>query len=99
SDWSSDVCSSDLDFFRTLDAAPLFGRDFLPEEDLPGGAPVAILSYAAWQHNFNGNDSVIGAQFRINGEGYTVVGVMPKQFHSYPEADLWVPLKLSPATA
>lgn len=87
------------DFFRTLDVAPLFGRDFLPEEDRPGGAPVAILSYAAWQHNFNGDDRVIGSQFRINSEGYTVVGVMPKQFHFYPEADLWVPLKLSPTTA
>ena len=60
---------------------PLFrGRDFLAEEDRPGGAPVAIISYGVWQRRFGGSAAAIGMPLVFDGKSYTVVGVMPAEF-------------------
>jgi len=84
-------------FFRVLRVAPFTGRTFVPTEDGPNGPRVAILSYGLWKSSFGSRSAEIGV--RINGEQYMVIGVMPENFRSYPEADLWLPLQLSPATA
>jgi putative ABC transport system permease protein len=86
-------------FFKTLGVRPLHGRDFRPEEDLPNGPHVVILSDGIWQRHFLGKPAAIGRQIRINDEDFTIIGVMPRRFVSYPEADMWVPLQLSPALA
>ncbi len=88
-----------LNFFRTLGAAPYRGRDFLPEEDQPGGPRAVLLSYGAWVQDYNKDLAVIGSSVRISGEPYTVVGIMPQKFRSFPSADLWIPLRLTPANA
>lgn len=87
-----------LDYFRTLGVTPIKGREFTADEDQPGGRRVVILSYGLWEQNYNKDSSALGSDIRINGEPYTVVGVMKKGFRSYPDADLWLPLQLSPAT-
>jgi predicted permease len=87
------------DFFRTLGVSPAKGRDFTPEEDQPGGPTAVILSYGLWRQNYNGNPEALGSEARINGESYKIVGVMPSEFRSFPEADLWLPLRLNAATA
>ena len=70
--------------FPLLGIEPLRGRGFLPEEDKPGGAKVAILSYGLWQRRFGAEERVIGGAIRVNGTSYTVVGVMPASFsHLY----------------
>ena len=81
-------------YFRTLRNSPLLGRTFDDKEDSLGGANVAVLSYALWK-SARADHSDLGTGWRINGEEYAVIGVMPENFHSYPEADLWLPLQLS----
>ena len=87
------------EFFPTLETAPFMGRNFSAEEDRPGGARSTILSYELWQSAFRGVPEVIGHSVKINGETYTIIGIAPAGFWSYPKADLWIPLQLSPASA
>ena len=76
--------------FHLLGAKPLYGRLLLPEDDKPGKAPVAILSYSIWQKLFHSNPGVIGSSITINGVGgagsgehknqFTVAGILPRDF-------------------
>jgi macrolide transport system ATP-binding/permease protein len=83
-------------FFQVLGVQPQFGRPFLPEETAaPGAAPVAVLSNAFWQTRFGADSNVLGRTFRMNGIGYTVVGVAPQGFGGmFPAAtvQMWIPL-------
>jgi putative ABC transport system permease protein len=81
------------DFFRVLAVAPAMGRSFTAEEGSPGGANVAVISNTLWKEQFGGDPSIIGNAILLNGENYTVVGVMPAGFESRPSADIWVPLR------
>ncbi len=76
--------------FHLLGAKPLYGRLLLPEDDTPGKAPVAILSYSIWQRLFNSDPGVIGRSIALNGVGgtgggtdknqFTIAGVLPRDF-------------------
>jgi putative ABC transport system permease protein len=81
-------------FFQTLRAQPAMGRMFRPEEEQTGDSHVAILGYGLWHDRFNADPSEIGKQVTLDGETYTVVGVMPEDFHLplMGRANLWVPL-------
>jgi putative ABC transport system permease protein len=83
------------EFFSTLGIEPLFGRDFLPEEDRPGAAPAVILSYGLWQRRFGGDPDILGKQITLNTQSFTVVGVTPANFQFGMEADVTVPIGLS----
>jgi predicted permease len=65
---------------RMLGAQPLYGRILLPEEDKPGKAPVAILSYALWRRLFNSDPNVIGKSIALNGNAFTIAGVLRPEF-------------------
>ncbi|HKF53227.1 MAG TPA: ABC transporter permease [Candidatus Acidoferrales bacterium] len=82
-------------FFHVLGVKPLLGRTFLPEEETAGRDREVVLSYPLWQRRFSGDPAIIGKQIPVDGESYTVVGVMPKtfefQFWSRPR-ELWVPV-------
>ena len=68
-------------FFEFFDAPPAAGRYFVPEEDAPpAGAPVAVLSYAAWQNRYAGSADAIGARLQIGAVVYTIIGVAPERF-------------------
>ncbi len=86
-------------FFRTLGAEPALGRTFSHEEDQAGSAGVVVLSYGLWEAVFNQDREVLGRILRINGTPFTVIGIMPQGFRSYPDADVWMPLQLNPANA
>jgi len=86
-------------FTRVLKVTPYLGRDFLPQETEPDGPRAMLLSYGIWQHNFKSDPAVLNRKIGINGEDYTIVGVMPPGFRSYPEADIWLSLHLSTETA
>src|SRR6266403_4024740 len=97
-----EVISSNL--FPLLAVAPSRGRPFSVEEDQPQGPRVAILSYGLWQRRFAADEKVIGRAFEVNGDSYTVVGVMPSNFsHLYASPygalpELWLSgIGLSPA--
>ncbi len=78
-----------------LGIEPLLGRWFIPGEDQEGAEHEVILSYRLWQRRFNGDRNVLGKPITLNGEAYTVVGVMPSSFKFAPfwavRAELWVP--------
>ncbi len=79
--------------FPLLGVEPQLGRAFLPEEDSPSGSRVVILSYGLWQRRFGSDVNITGKPLTLNGESYTVVGVMPPDFQ-FPSRDdqLWVPI-------
>jgi putative ABC transport system permease protein len=81
------------DFFRVLGVRPAIGRDFTAEEGAPGGVNVSVISNNLWKQQFGGDTSITGKSISLNGEAYTVVGVMPGGFESRPSADVWVPLR------
>jgi putative ABC transport system permease protein len=81
-------------FFNMLGVAPTVGRNFLPEEDQPGGANVAIISDAFWQSHFGGRLDFIGRSVAMDGRSVTIVGVLPPSFRfpfQQPEPQLWFP--------
>jgi predicted permease len=82
-------------FFRTLGVAPILGRDFLPQEDSLSAAHVVMLSYGGWQKWFSGRPDVVGQSIALSGVPYTVVGVLPKEFHFAlrGRAEFWAALQ------
>src|SRR5712691_10037855 len=79
-------------FFPLLGVTPALGRNFLPEEDRPGGAKVAILSYGLWQRRYAADRGLIGRNILLNGQKHTVIGVMPADFRFlYGSTAMWVP--------
>jgi predicted permease len=78
--------------FDLLGVHPFLGRGFLPGEDRPGNGQVVVLSRSFWQQHFAGSREAIGQTIRLNGETYTVVGVMPEEFvFPLPVTQLWAP--------
>jgi predicted permease len=84
------------DFFSILGVPPVVGRTLLSNEDRPGSANVAVLSYRLWQNRYGSNPNVIGQGIVLNGSTYTVIGVMPPGFLSSPETQLWTNLVIDP---
>ena len=84
---------------RVLRSEPVLGRGFLPEEDVPDGPDVVLLSHRFWQERFAGDPDVIGRPVLLNEEPYTVVGVMPEGFAPpfVSNAALWRPVQLDAA--
>ncbi len=82
--------------FRMTGVQPLLGRDFRDGEDTPGGARVAVLSYAMWQNYFGGEANVVGTSLRVNGTPYEVIGVMPEGFRFPNDDQLWLPWQDDP---
>jgi putative ABC transport system permease protein len=78
--------------FAILGVAPALGRTFVPDEDQKGREFVAVLSHTLWQRRFNRDPGIINRNITLNGETFTIVGVMPENFF-FPEreAELWVP--------
>ena len=84
------------DLFPLLGAQPLLGRLFTEADDRAGSEHEVILSYRLWQRRFSLDRNVIGNVIRLDGEAYSVVGVMPRDFQFAPfwatNAELWVPI-------
>src|SRR5438093_944777 len=82
-------------FFSTIGISPFRGRDFVADDDRPGAAPVAILSYEFWQRRFGADESVLGKPITLNNQSFTVIGVTPANFQFRTVADVFVPIGLS----
>jgi predicted permease len=83
-------------FFGTLGVQLALGREFSPQEDRSGGAPVALISNRLWRERFGASPQVLGKYVTLDGTDYTVVGVVPTGFslgHQY--ADVYLPLAQS----
>ena len=62
-------------YFRTFGLSPAAGRLLMDSDDVKGAAATAVMSYVTWQHQFNGDPSVVGGTFWVNTKPVTVVGV------------------------
>ncbi len=80
-------------FFHVLGVAPQYGREFLRAEDVPGGPAITVLSYDFWRRVFDQDPTAVGRAIILRGEPYTIVGIMPKGFHSNVPVDVWTPLR------
>jgi putative ABC transport system permease protein len=79
-------------FFSVLGVDPFIGRTFQQGEDTPNGPRVTVLTYGYWQRRFGGDNGVLGRAITINGESYTIVGVLPASFQfALRNSDLWLP--------
>ncbi|HEY0701416.1 MAG TPA: ABC transporter permease [Candidatus Acidoferrales bacterium] len=84
--------------FSILHARPLLGRTFVSGEDEPGREHEVVLSYAVWRSRFGSNSEIVGKNITLNGQAFTVVGVMGRDF-DFPistdpslQAQMWKPL-------
>ena len=85
-------------FFRVLGVAPALGRDFRPEEDATEGRdPVVVLGHDFWRGALGASPSVLGSRIRLNGIGFTVIGVAPASFAGIDVgAAVYIPLAMAP---
>jgi putative ABC transport system permease protein len=90
------VASVTSTFFDVGGVSPIKGRVFTADEDRPGAARVAVLSFALWHGLFDGRDDALGQTLILDDMPTTIVGVMPETF-ALPNsnAQLWLPLALT----
>jgi putative ABC transport system permease protein len=81
---------SSANFFDMLDTHALLGRTFLAGEDQPGADYVAVISYGFWQQRFAKDPQVLGRRLILNNESYTIVGVLPANFRTPWESDVFI---------
>jgi predicted permease len=79
-------------FFRTLGVEVALGREFTPQEEQRGGAPVAIIGNHLWRERFGGSQQILGKSVTLDGVDYVIVGVAPPRFRLEYEADVYTPL-------
>src|SRR5271154_6166253 len=82
-------------FYKMFGSPFLMGRDFLPEEGVEGRDHVVILTHKLWAH-LGSDRKIIGQSMRINGEPYTVVGVLSPGLDDRAQSQLAVPLVFTP---
>ena len=79
-------------FFVVLGAKAVLGRTLAPDDDRPGAAPAAVLSYSLWRGRFAGNPAVLGRRVELrNSRVVTVVGVAPPGLEYPAGTEMWVP--------
>ena len=82
--------------FDIIGVRPILGRNFRAGEDTPTGDKVLILANQTWRERYNGDPAVLGKTVKMNGQPFTIIGVMPERFN-FPNNDrLWVPLQTDP---
>jgi predicted permease len=90
--WGELVTSN---YFEVMGAKPILGRGFLPEENrTPNSHPVVVISQRVWEEHFNADEGVLGKTVFLNGQQFTVIGVMPESFlgaEYYQRHAFWVP--------
>ena len=80
-------------YFDVLGAKPELGRAFLPGEDVAGNQRVVLIGDDLWRRNFAADPGIINREIAVNGEKFTVVGVMPRELSSlYRTVQIWSPL-------
>src|SRR6185312_13859600 len=79
-------------FFKMLGVRPVLGREFSPQEDQPGGAPVAMISAQEWNARYGRSPDVLGKPITLSGVTYTIIGVLPSTFHLASPVDVFIPL-------
>jgi putative ABC transport system permease protein len=81
-------------YFSILGVSPELGRTFSAEEDRPGAPKVVVLSDKLWRATFLADPGILGRAITLNGEPYTVIGVMPAAFDFPTKVQIWMPIAL-----
>ena len=81
-----------FNFLAVMGLKPLMGRDFTEKDDVPGAAPVALISERLWKSKFGSSPSVLGKQVMVDGIAREIVGVLPDDLRFPRLAEMWVPL-------
>ena len=84
------------DYFTTLGVMPALGRNFLPEEEKWGAHHEVILSNEFWRTHLNADPDISGKPLTLDGEVYTVIGVMPAGFYVQRPVQIWLPMAWKP---
>ena len=79
-------------FFSILGVHPVIGHGFSSGDEIPGGPKVFLVSNSLWRGLLGGDPHVIGKSFVLDGEHYTLVGVMPPGFDFPKGCSVWVPI-------
>lgn len=85
-------------FLHTLGVAPALGRDFQPDDNLPGAAKVTVLTHDVWQRQYGGQPGLVGQTVRLDSEPYVVIGILPQGFQFAPRGRLEVLTAIRPET-
>ena len=81
------------DAFEFYGVPALLGRGIAPEDGKPGAPPVFVMSYKTWKGSFNGDPTILGKSYVVDGEPRTLVGMMPPRFQAFgPLAQIWIPI-------
>ncbi len=88
-------------FSNVLGVPPALGRDFLSAEERPGSNQVVVLGHEVWTRRFGADPDLVGRSLTLDGNPYTVVGILPAGFEApiIPGAQIWSPLPLDPGRA
>jgi predicted permease len=90
------VTRADVDFFPIVRTSAALGRTFTAEDDRTGNTHVAVLSNGFWKSHFGGSNAALHQTLTLNGERYTIIGVMPPSFSfaawGASSAEIWIPL-------
>jgi putative ABC transport system permease protein len=84
------------EFLPALGIKTIVGRNFLPEEDRPGGPPAVLIGNALWQRLFHSDPAAIGRTLTVDGIPRTIIGVVPHELGEMVAADLWLPTAINP---
>ena len=89
------------DFFKLTSPPVLLGRTFVPQEDMPNGPRVTVISRRLWESRFNSDPNVVGKSISLGGEPYTIVGVLGDfDFREFgPTPQVWVLFQFDPNTS
>ncbi len=83
-------------YFRLFQVNPVLGRTFTHDEDAPNGPKAAVISNGLWKRRFGGDPGLLGRAILLNGEPYTVVGIMGAGYESDPKADVFTAIQPDP---
>ncbi len=86
-------------YFRVLCVQPALGRNFAPSDDVRNAAGVVLVSDRLWKRRFDSDPAIVGRRLTLDGNLFTVIGVMPGKFENVlvPAADVWTTLQYDPS--
>jgi putative ABC transport system permease protein len=76
-----------------LGVTPHLGRTFLPADGLAGAEDVVMISHGYWERRLGSDPDAVGRPITLDGESFTIVGVLPQGFHLLSQADLFLPMR------
>ena len=81
-------------FFKVFNLPPLIGRTFAEGEDRQGGEKLAVVNEKMWQERLNSDPNLASKKLILNGEPYSVIGVVPASFKQPfdPDVEVWMPV-------